>query len=267
MLRRVATVLWVCAVAVANAEPVTAPDPLWMRVWKHTPHYFIGTYGIVAALAMAAAAYWSIRYFKRRERSVFFANAFLGALLAVVLSNLTYSDITGRIKVDTRAAEEAGRQRQMEARANRALTIKDRVEEKRFAEDSEASLKELEKAGTKAEDEGAKSSGEKAVAGTPALPEPAMESEPQYRTEGKKTRSVAIAKKGVVDASAATANIKKESHWRFMLENDQYRSIYYGRLLLKLSSFMFWLTLVGVVLDYLLRFNRTFDYLDRKSVV
>jgi hypothetical protein len=232
------------------------------RIWKKTPHYFIGTYGILSVLGMLLAAYWLAAYARRPERSVFYFRALVLALVAFVLADRTYFDIANRLDIDRTAQEAAGRAWQEEVKAKQvrdakeAKTVGERVEKMRFAEESDSDRKELKDAGQKGESQ--KDELDKAL---DAVANPPQEDqEPEYRKKGRQKRAASTNKTEVVDAGAASVEVKQEKPWRVMAEKDMYRATRYGRIVLFLSQLLCWVALLAAVLDYLARFNLTFDY-------
>jgi hypothetical protein len=254
--------------AVTNSAAVTnaATASEWVRIWKHTPHYFIGTHGVTAVILTALSMFWLIRYARRPERSVFYGRAILATAAAVVLAAWTWHDIGNHVEVDRSLEADVTRAFVKKVKEREAKTIKDRVKDIRFAEDSDADMAHVQEAGEKAESQ--KDDIDKALDAAAKAHEEAAsadlayenEADHAYRKTGKVRRERATNVVATVDSGAAAVEVKQESPWRVMVIRDKVRSFQYGNLLRMACWLGFWVALGCALLDYLSRFNKVFDY-------
>lgn len=239
--------------------------------------------GTLSVLAWIAAVVLMARYARRPRRTRAWALALLLAVAGAGLARWNYHNIN-IIRVDRSEEEEKARLELEERKRREAEEAKANAPAARFAEETAADLDKLKaetlKKGEDARDdnrvydaavrkqlkEQAKEDApaeEPPPAAPPAAGEPSEASTgediPSYRGSGKKQRQEGKTKK----LAAVRDTVKEEEKFfgRMLPEAEKLQAVRWGRFNLFFSKLFMWLALLLVVVDYLSRFNRTFDAL------
>jgi uncharacterized membrane protein len=226
---------------------------------------YFGIIGILSILGWVGALVMLVAHVRSRRRTRGWWIGFGLGTLGLVLAFFTFLSVTA-IEVDRSAEMKEGMERQKEIRKEEEALEAEKTKQAeesgaqggikasgiRFAEDSETDTQDLA---------GKSKTVKKSDDYLSEMQSSLQEVEPAYRKRGKQQREIS----GEATTNNMVTGLQPEkveaAPVRLMKEADANAAKNLGRANYLFARVTFWILLTMVVIDYLSRFNRTFDYL------
>lgn len=197
---------------------------------------YFGIIGYASIIAWLVVLIMLVRNWRRDDRTRLYYRAFGIAILAVLLASWNQSNVKA-IGVDQ--SKEIDSQRKRGERVDAAATA---------AEEAEAA----------GDESGAAETGRVDVAVATNTPPAATNDVPAYKRDGKVEREDGKISRDAMLDDAAQVDKEKRSLERTMTELERFRANNCNKYNMVFTWAAFWLSLVGLVVDYFSRFNTTF---------